>query len=683
MSDAQKAVFSAQGGNKSEAQMITDMINKQTAAIKRKNKELSTEEARTMAIAEVRERYKGTFDSWANSAEKYKKQIEEIEKKKKELTNPQRSPNINDALAATTDAEKGGMSVKTRMEKYDQELIKLQKLYTYATEYSQALKKVFSNAGNSNVTADYTDFNLGDYTGGTGGGKNNTKEETAKTQEEITALVLAYQRDRIKAELATTEQGSAEELTLKQDLLATEYAITLNNNKKIKDSTIADIEQSAKLGKITEEDKIKYIEQINNDYIQRNEEAKTKMREDDAVLEVESYARMFAMRRQMLDEQFAEESARNVEELNQRLADTTLNEKDRLQVIKDYKVKQKQLETDYNEEVRSMTQESIQEQIDLLDELLGMEAVDTELRAKLEKELADLKAKYAKASADEQIKQAERTAKNEEEKAAARRKLLEDYLNQAQDTFSAISDFASRLYENQLDDIDEEKDALDEKYDKDIERIERLEDQGAISSEEAEARKRAAKDQTEQKEEELNKKKQEIAYKQAMWEKATSASQTAIATALGIMQVWAAKDATLTQKTIMAALVAVQGAMQLATIIATPIPKYAKGTEGHKGGLAVVGDGGRSEFVMIGNQGWITPATSTLVDLPKGAQVFPDAKSVMMTLPVYNENGKQVKVVNDYKELERKQKTANGLLKVIAANTRGNSNYNQYKKTIW
>lgn len=38
---------------------------------------------------------------------------------------------------------------------------------------------------------------------------------------------------------------------------------------------------------------------------------------------------------------------------------------------------------------------------------------------------------------------------------------------------------------------------------------------------------------------------------------------------------------------------------QLATIVAQPIPKYAKGTDNHPGGLAVVGDGGKHEAVTI------------------------------------------------------------------------------------
>lgn len=65
------------------------------------------------------------------------------------------------------------------------------------------------------------------------------------------------------------------------------------------------------------------------------------------------------------------------------------------------------------------------------------------------------------------------------------------------------------------------------------------------------------------------------------------------------------------------------GAIQLTTILATPRPKYAKGTKSHEGGLAIVGDGGRQEVVLMNGSAWLTPDKPTLVDIPKGAEVIP------------------------------------------------------------
>lgn len=49
---------------------------------------------------------------------------------------------------------------------------------------------------------------------------------------------------------------------------------------------------------------------------------------------------------------------------------------------------------------------------------------------------------------------------------------------------------------------------------------------------------------------------------------------------------------------VLAGIAAAMGAAQIAVIASQPIPKYAKGTDSHKGGLAVVGDGGVPETIV-------------------------------------------------------------------------------------
>lgn len=53
------------------------------------------------------------------------------------------------------------------------------------------------------------------------------------------------------------------------------------------------------------------------------------------------------------------------------------------------------------------------------------------------------------------------------------------------------------------------------------------------------------------------------------------------------------------------------------------VPAYKKGTEGHQGGLAILGDGKKKElFVTPNGQLGMSPATDTLMNLPKGTRVF-------------------------------------------------------------
>lgn len=93
---------------------------------------------------------------------------------------------------------------------------------------------------------------------------------------------------------------------------------------------------------------------------------------------------------------------------------------------------------------------------------------------------------------------------------------------------------------------------------------------------------------------------------------------------------------------ILALVIGAIGAAQLVRVLAQPIPKYAEGTDYHPGGKAVVGDGGRSEgVVMPDGSVYRTPSTSTVIDLPEGAKVFPDYSKMMMNatmtkVPVFN-----------------------------------------------
>lgn len=179
-----------------------------------------------------------------------------------------------------------------------------------------------------------------------------------------------------------------------------------------------------------------------------------------------------------------------------------------------------------------------------------------------------------------------------------------------------ITSIMTDIYDARIKRVEEEQEANEEAGEKELERIEKLENSGAITKEEAEARKRAAEQATANKNKELEKKKEVLQQKQAKWEKANAISQSVIATALAVSKAL--------PNLVLAALVGTLGAAQLATIIAQPIPKYAKGTDNHPGGLAIVGDGGKHEAVVTDKGTYITPNVPTLIDLPRRAKVIPD-----------------------------------------------------------
>lgn len=192
-----------------------------------------------------------------------------------------------------------------------------------------------------------------------------------------------------------------------------------------------------------------------------------------------------------------------------------------------------------------------------------------------------------------------------------------EYVSQA---MNGVVDIIGASFDAQIQKIEEEQEKNEEAGQKELERIQELADKGVITEEEAEARKRAAEEKTAKKNEELEKKKAALQTKQAKMEKAANIASVIMNTAVAIMKAWGQSGIFGAP---MAALIGAMGAIQLATIVAQPIPKYAKGTKSHKGGLAVVGDGGVSETVITDKGMYLTPNTPTLVNLPKGAQVIP------------------------------------------------------------
>lgn len=293
--------------------------------------------------------------------------------------------------------------------------------------------------------------------------------------------------------------------------------------------------------------------------------------------------------------------------------------------------------------------------IELAKEQLNTPGLSPEDSLKLEQQIAEAEIELAERVRDAKINASERTAeatKKEMEKT-------EKAIQAISDLLGGFADLGNAIFENKINQIEEEQDANDEAYEREIERIEALQERDAISTEEAEARKRAAEDKTRLKEEELAKKKAALQEKQAKWDKANNIVQTIMATSLGIMKA--------SPNLVMMALIGAMGAIQLATIVAQQIPKYAKGTKDHPGGLAIVGDGGKKEGVITEKGLFVTPDKPTLVDLPKHAQVMPDLSFIydrkglgsdFLLLEQQKKNmadkGIVVNVDNDYSRLEKR-----------------------------
>ena len=303
-----------------------------------------------------------------------------------------------------------------------------------------------------------------------------------------------------------------------------------------------------------------------------------------------------------------------------------------------------------------------EKEIEMLEKVLEAEKLTAKEREKIAGKLAEAKVNLSKEVANADLKNTKDTEKQDEKSKSKRERNAKQYLRTVSRMIGQLNSLVSAIYDGQLQKIEEESEASEAAYEKEITQIETLAETGAISKEEAEARKRAAEQRSAEKQEEIEKKKQEIQYKQAVWEKATAIAQAGIATALAVTEAL--------PNYALAALVGALGAIEIATIIATPIATYAKGTgkDGHPGGYAIVGDGGKSEAVVYDNKMWITPNTPTLVDMPKGAVVYPDAdrlpEPVFMNVSTIGEPQKPIVIVNhDSRKLERSVAQTNMLIK--------------------
>lgn len=327
---------------------------------------------------------------------------------------------------------------------------------------------------------------------------------------------------------------------------------------------------------------------------------------------------------------------------------------------------------EFNEEEYRLTlyyaRKTSEAAINALEQELHVENLSAEDRIKITEQIQKIKAELAQKEAEIEIDAIEKVNKADDKAHKERIRSLQKWLQTSSQAIGTIGDLIATLYDGQIEKIESEQNANDEAYDRDVERIVNLTENGAISEEEAEARKRAAKQRTEEKNQELEKKKQELAKKQAIWDKATSMAQAGIATALAITQAL--------PNLFLAAIVGAMGAIQVATIAATPIPSYAEGTKGngHPGGKALVGDAGKREAVLYNGMAWITPDTPMIVDLPYGAQVLPDVEQMgglpdwrpLNVFPGSFENSRPVNhttvVNNNFSKLEKRVDRTNQLL---------------------
>lgn len=284
---------------------------------------------------------------------------------------------------------------------------------------------------------------------------------------------------------------------------------------------------------------------------------------------------------------------------------------------KDGKINNEQYEQAKLDTSKKYTKKRFENEISYLNDILKESGLTDEERIQYERELDKANLNFQKWILSEEVKDYDKAAKKKEEIEKALQDKRKELLRGAFDLAQAL---LNRDLENQLSKLNEQSEANDKWAKEETDRIDRLEESGAISKEQAEARKALIDEQAQAREDQIEAKRRELQKKQAQYEKAASLMEVAYNTAVAVMAAW---KNPFTAPALIPTIIAA-GAIQTATILATPIPEYAEGTKDHHGGLAIVGDAGKSEMVIANGRIFKTPAVDTLVNLPEHSKVLPD-----------------------------------------------------------
>ena len=505
------------------------------------------------------------FGLWSEAekeSEKYKYVLEKVNAFEKEMFKPKPKPK------ELTDEE------KKELEKAERERLKIKENYQQSELdlMDEGLEKELAKIS----------F---EYTKRIAAIKGNSEEEiktrenlSKKMQEAIEDKTVSFNLDKEKKDLSNrlelVKEGSEEELELRQRLLLVERAREVYYADKTGEDVVA---------------------------IQEKYDKKS----------IDLMAKFADLRNKKLQEQYSMDAI---------IASASMQEE--LDALSAKYTKGLIQREDYEREKAKITQKYAIEQaraaIELAKQQLNTPGLSPDDKLKLERKIAEAEIALAKEVRDAEINAYEDTVKAHQKKMNK----ISEGIQMASEILNGFSELGSAIFDRKISEIEKEQEANEKSGEEEIERIEKLAEKGAITTEEAEERKRVAEKKTAAKNKELEKQKADLQTRQAKFDKANNIMQTIMNTAAGIMKTIA--EVGLPAAIPFIATTSALGAIQLATIIAQPIPKYAKGTDNHPGGLAIVGDGGKHEAVVTDRGAYITPDVPTLIDLPRRAKVIPD-----------------------------------------------------------
>lgn len=316
-------------------------------------------------------------------------------------------------------------------------------------------------------------------------------------------------------------------------------------------------------------------------------------------------------------------------ELNKRLEAENKLYAENLELLKGNQAEIEALTLLHEEEVFNIKKEyakkALTEQINALQKLLDAEAKKPEAERISADKIAEIQnqiSKYKLQLSEEDLKNAEFVAnrKVELEKEAV------DLIRELQRELTAtMKDLLFALFDAKIQKIDEDIQANDEYYSRQLELAGDDADQRNLIEQERDKKRKA-----------LEKERRKEEFKAAVAQKVLAAAQIGIdlAKTLTAIQLAAAQLDAISFGTAGTPYRAIQiplaigvAAAQTALILAQPLPKYEKGTQGkpHKGGKALVGEV-RPEVILEPGRNPYVVEKPSILNLPKGTEVIPSLK---------------------------------------------------------
>lgn len=323
--------------------------------------------------------------------------------------------------------------------------------------------------------------------------------------------------------------------------------------------------------------------------------------------------------------------------------------------FKDGTMKQEEYEQERLEITRKYAKQRFEADISVLNESLRLaeEQItanegNEEILAELTEKRAEVQRQIEKATLDYDIYLNGLRVEDDKKAGDKRIEIEKAVADKRKELLKGVADFASAIFKrsvnDQLKEIEKLSQANTEYYDEEKERIDRLYEAGAISKEEADARKRFADDEEQAREEELAQKRAEVMRRQFMVEQTAAVLSIAKDAAEAVFKI-KAQAAILASNPLTKALAAValaqipkvyaNAGIQTGIILAQDLPQYAEGTmDSGERGLRIVGDGGKHEMILSGGNIFKTPKTDTIIDLPAHSMVLPDFNAALQAMAV-------------------------------------------------